>query len=201
MLELRRTGHLTVLHHAVLAMTHKHLQTLVTLPSSLDPHHLQVDQLLRHLRLQVRRLHEDRHLLPRLTLSGHLAMEHLSPVPSIRWQPECLIQTHVVQDQHTVLPFRHAHTTTHLLQILAQTQRRTSQLYKLHLRTVKPLTENIHIHQNVYLVEAIGLDKIRTFFLRCFRINDRTSHALTLIIPRNMLRMRPVDRIHDSLLP
>ena len=150
-LELRRTSHLSVHHHTILAFAHKHLQSLVSLSTTLDPHHLQVHQPLRRFRLQVRRSHKDRHLLPCLTLSGQPSCEHQAPVPSISRQSEHLIQSHVVEDEHALLSFRHAHTSTHLLQILVQAQRRSRQLNKLHLRAVKPLREDIHIHNHIDL--------------------------------------------------
>ena len=151
MLELRRTSHPSVHHHTILPLAHKHLQPLVPLPTTLDSHHLQVHQPLRRFRFQVRRFHEDRHLLARLTLSSQPSFEHQAPVPCVSRQSKHLIQPHVVQDEHTLLPFRHAHASSHLLQILVQAQCRSRQLNKLHLRTVKPLREDIHIHNHIHL--------------------------------------------------
>ena len=51
----------------------------------------------------------------------------------------------MVEYHHLVLTFGNAHTAPHLLQILRERKGRARQLYKLHLRHVESLTENIHV--------------------------------------------------------
>ena len=85
-----------------------------------------------------------------------LSFKHRIPVPYLRRQPEHPIQSHIIYNHAVLLSLGYSQSSSHHLQVLGKRQRRSSQLYKLHIRTVKSLRENVHIHQHLYRSKLIS---------------------------------------------
>ena len=119
---------------------------LVRFPTPADPHHLKVQQ--RQLLLIIPQYQPVMQVAIPLPATV-LTKEHLPPITHFSRQSKSLIQTYLIQNGYAILEGHFSHPSPHLLQILRQRQRRSRQLYKLHLRTVKPLRKNIHIHNHI----------------------------------------------------
>ena len=103
-------------------------------------------------------------------------------VPVHRRQAELLVQAHIVENQHLLLPLARAHATAYLLQVLGQRQGWTGQQDELHLGTVKPFGENVYVHQHVYRLSAVIRHCPLPIRCRGFRVNHGAAHAVCAVM-------------------
>ena len=117
----------------------------------------------------------------------------------MRRQPEHPIQSHIIYNHAVLLSFGYSQSSSHHLQVLGKRQRRSSQLYKLHIRTVKSLRENVHIHQHLDVTFLEGFNVLLSFRGRSLRVYGNGIHAMFLIQFCDFLSMTDIDSIHDAL--
>ena len=121
------------------------------------------------------------------------------PVPYLRWQPKYPIQSHIIYNHAVLLSFSYSQSSSHHLQILGKRQRWSSQLYKLYIRTVKALREDVHIHEYLDVAFLEGFNVLLSFRCRSLRVYGYGFHAMFLIQFCDFLSMRNIDSIHDAL--
>ena len=128
-----------------------------------------------------------------------IATEIGFPIAIIRRQTETTVKPHIVQNDATGLALMPSQPPTHHLQVFGQRKCRTCQLDKLHIGTVEPLREEIHIHQDLDL-SGPEFGQIRfTLLFGCSGTDRFRNQTLRTIEFGNMLRMRDIYGIDNAL--
>ena len=136
------------------------------------------------------------------TLASSQPRKHTLPVARLVGQAELAVVTYVVDDHaHLILVVMvDTQPAPHHLQVLGKRQRRAGHLDKLHVRTVKALVEEVHVHQTVYLAAPESLHHLLAHLGRRLAVQRHAFHTEGIVACGYRLGMHNVNGIYDTLL-